>query len=270
MRERGENPSYIGLNDIFNLLKWKPPQFEEDICSNFIDIDVIDEKDEEDEEGEENKENKENKEVILNNTKISKNEYDITINNIDYIIKSFFNSNNIFKFYNKEYLIHSYLWDDKYKLTNKSNCKITVTLYVYEEDLVTNNDKKYLFNKDLSCKIKKDKLYNDFFDLLGYQKENDQELKYRIRRKRYDNKKNILYKPPNYKYEYRYNNPYNYGNTYNKYNKYNRYRGGYKLKNKSIKIKKYNKKYKTNKNITLKNIKRYKFKKNTLKLRKNL
>jgi tRNA/tmRNA/rRNA uracil-C5-methylase (TrmA/RlmC/RlmD family) len=149
-----------------------------------VNIDIINEEDKINNNKYEDEEVKDINDIVIDKKKITKEEYDTTINNIDYILKSFFNSNNIFNFYNKKYSIHSYLWDEKYKLTIKSNCKIFVTLYVYEEDKIYEKDKKKLFNRELSCKISKDKLYNDFLQLIGYEGDTEkEELKYRIRRK---------------------------------------------------------------------------------------
>lgn len=241
-----------------------------------VSIDIINE----DDEDKKNSSGEKKEDVVINNTKIDKKEYDITINNIDYITNSFFNSKNKLKFYNKEYLIHSYLWDNKYKITTRSNLKIIIILYVYEEEPTSEKDKELIFNRNLSCKIKKDKLYNDFLNLFGYENES-QELKYRIKRERNKNKRNLLLgirqqnKPyidykyrkqyPGYKEQYktlyRYRNPekirYNYIGGYSKIKVFKTIKNKYKKskKNKSLKQRRYIKNINKTKRRYHKNIK---------------
>jgi hypothetical protein len=226
------NKKYIYEQIPINYKEWRETDKNE---NETINIDIINDDIIKDDIIKDDKENIDNINIVVDKKKITKEEYNITLNNIDYILKSFFNSENKFNFYNKKYLIHSYLWDEKYNLTTKSNCKVLVTLYVYEEDKIKDEDKKNIFNNKLSCNIKKNKLYNDFLNLVGYKSGIEKEdLKYRIQRKPKKSKKKI--RPQKY---YRIDSIRNFDPYYNRYysrynrNPYGRIRGGSKNINKS-------------------------------------
>jgi hypothetical protein len=178
------------------------------------------------------------------NNENEKNE--ATIKNISTILSILFDKNQVLKYNQRRYNIHSYIWNNEYTintLTYKNNderknqmlnYKINVDLYVLDESKKGTKTEQ----KQLSCKLRKLKLYNELntvFPNLHLSTANifkskslKKAPKLYVSDKNERNKLKLMYK-----------NKFKYDPEYEKYlrNKYKykyRYRGGKTIKKKTL------------------------------------
>jgi hypothetical protein len=92
----------------------------------------------------------------------------IVKNNIELILSIYFDKENKFIYYNREFPIHSYNWNGMYQSKRSENINKKVPLYYINIDLYALDNKKignFKERSELTCNIKRRNIYNDLNEL---------------------------------------------------------------------------------------------------------